>query len=669
LGLSIRAGQAARFAVRRRDGNAVTLASSTPQACVFQDPVPISTLDAVAIASAAEADVRTSVVLQLSLLGTVMPLDVPIIIWGTNAPHAQQDVVRFGGVKAQRELIDHLEANRLHYSTVVYRSLDAAAIAALLGPYTYRGLPLTQVIDQQPIAVSGNYLVFRLNVPNSVAASGDGSPWAAEAQDWQKWLGEHGLIRPVPRTEIIPLPSGGVFAEAVLGRFNSAEKLDMTRFWNWQDSPIPLAAPDIAPLQAGSRAQSEDLQPGQLSPSVLSIQAPTALPDATGVAAMLGAIQNGNMFRDMSGMAQTAALAQAALQASAQGATAAGSQAAQNLATTMQNHTERMRIAAQVAMAMMGLPSTGGGGSAGGARPAQNVTEEGARLNQARDLDARSSNGMGGANGVAGAEGGGGAGGVTDAASPVFAGDESGSTAPAETYEGELFRRQTGATGADIAQDIIDASAGGGDLTESDGGEVVEARTGPRTRRRSRSPAKRAKPKQVRVDIQLFLVFPEFDKFGFWKVGMIDQTGKSLVDISEPWKPATTSAVWSVLTTAPEIWATLFWYPGLDGSQPPADINGPGVWVEPADISDIANAKYGFDLFGIIDSVPATLTTDQPGDAPFQARFTELFAPNYRLSDLKEKSVTTRQGPNGTLYDWKMTLVKLSSAGAIKRKP
>ena len=32
--------------------------------------------------------------------------------------------------------------------------------------------------------------------------------------------------------EIIPLPSGGVFAEAVLGRYNAAEKLDLTRFWN-----------------------------------------------------------------------------------------------------------------------------------------------------------------------------------------------------------------------------------------------------------------------------------------------------------------------------------------------------------------------------------------------------------------------------------------------------
>ena len=62
---------------------------------------------------------------------------------------------------------------------------------------------------------------------------------------------------------LVPIPTGGVFAEAVLWRSNSAEKLDITRFWNWQDSPIPLAAPDIAPLQAGSRAQNVNLTPGQ----------------------------------------------------------------------------------------------------------------------------------------------------------------------------------------------------------------------------------------------------------------------------------------------------------------------------------------------------------------------------------------------------------------------
>ena len=48
---------------------------------------------------------------------------------------------------------------------------------------------------------------------------------------------------------IVPIQTGGVFAEAVLDRANAAEKLDITRFWNWQDSPIPLSPTDIAPVR------------------------------------------------------------------------------------------------------------------------------------------------------------------------------------------------------------------------------------------------------------------------------------------------------------------------------------------------------------------------------------------------------------------------------------
>ena len=91
------------------------------------------------------------------------------------------------------------------------------------------------------------------------------------------------------------------------------------------------------------------------------------------------------MFRDMSGLAQTAALAQAGVQASAAGATAAGEQAANTLATVMANNTERMRIAAQL------LASTGGlGGGGGGPKPPGKgtVSERGGELNAAQEVGA-----------------------------------------------------------------------------------------------------------------------------------------------------------------------------------------------------------------------------------------------------------------------------------------
>ena len=45
----------------------------------------------------------------------------------------------------------------------------------------------------------------------------------------------------------IALPTRGVLGEAVLGQCPSSEKIDLTRFWNWQDAPA-----DTAPAAAGS---------------------------------------------------------------------------------------------------------------------------------------------------------------------------------------------------------------------------------------------------------------------------------------------------------------------------------------------------------------------------------------------------------------------------------
>jgi hypothetical protein len=190
------------------------------------------------------------------------------------------------------------------------RSLNGAEVAALLARFSYRGLPLAQLVDQQPIAVSSNFLVFRMNMP----AQGD-APDPSLADDlvnWRAFLDRTGLNGPVPRTEVVPLPTGGVFGEAVLGRSNAAEKIDLHRFWNWQDSPIPLTPPEIVAVGAESRSQAEAAKPGQLSSPVLSIQAPVALPDPTSIAAVTAAIQNGGMFRDMSGLEQAAAIALAA---------------------------------------------------------------------------------------------------------------------------------------------------------------------------------------------------------------------------------------------------------------------------------------------------------------------------------------------------------------------
>jgi hypothetical protein len=276
-----------------------------------------------------------------------------------------------GGV--WQKVVDHLTANRLYYSQAVLRSLDPSTVTLLLAKYSYKGRPVTEQIDPQPVTIAGNYLVFKMPVsPNADNHEG---------KAWKQWLDDHGVSFNEVKEDLVPLPSGGVFAEAVLGRYNSAEKLDITRFWNWQDSPIPIVAPEIAPLQLGSRATEEDLKAQPLSPSILNIVNPTSLPDPVGMSGVLQAIQNGNMFRDMSGLAATIGLAQAGMQTMSDAATAANVQAGSNMATAAKKEVEVFKAALAFAGAMMGkgAPDTS----------PSTISNDGARINHGRSMDTR----------------------------------------------------------------------------------------------------------------------------------------------------------------------------------------------------------------------------------------------------------------------------------------
>jgi hypothetical protein len=108
--------------------------------------------------------------------------------------------------------------------------------------------------------------------------------------------------------------------------------------------------------------------------------------------AALQAIQNGNMFRDMSGLMATMGLAQAGMNAAAQGATAAGAQAGSNAATAAQLFSDVMRTAASIATLGVGgvAGGIGGGllGSASNKGLGGNMSNAGALVNQAGVISA-----------------------------------------------------------------------------------------------------------------------------------------------------------------------------------------------------------------------------------------------------------------------------------------
>jgi hypothetical protein len=346
-------------------------------------------LDAINVTKADDPQAQGTMTLHCAYFGRRFTLPpIPLDLAHGAAP---QKVATFTNDQADRrtELQQHLENHRDYYSHAIFRSLDAATLTFVLGRYQFNGRPLIDQVEPRPVTIAGNYVVLRAPVADDEPA---GLATNGQAVTWNDLL----LARGLDRTQaldrrLIPIPTGGVFAEAVLGRSNSAEKLDITRFWHWEDSPIPIQPTDISPVQTGSRATAEDLKPGQLSSPVLNILNPTSLPDPAGLGAVLGALTNLN-FRDMSGLAGTQDLVKAGETATLDAATAAGKLASDNMKTEAQKAVSMGQIAADIAKSAIAAEAAGAGGAGAGAGMG-GISRAGAMLNQGRKMDSEAASG------------------------------------------------------------------------------------------------------------------------------------------------------------------------------------------------------------------------------------------------------------------------------------
>jgi hypothetical protein len=352
---------------RRQGGNTSTVSAEAP--------IAMTDISRIALEGSSDRDISATITLTVSRNGVRFPLELPAVkVAAKTTAETRVVTVEPGGVNVN--LKQHLNANKLYYSQIVYRSLDSTQIALLLSGFALKSdnklVPVSQLIEPTPIRYVGNYLAFKMNSDPK------------NDKSWYDFLKRRGIHLGATQENIVPLATGGTFAEAVLGRFNCAEKLDITRFWNWQDSPTPLQPTEIGAIQTGSRATNEDVKPGQLSNPIINITSPTSLPDPSGTSAILTAIQNGNMFRDMSGLSATIGLAQAALQASSAGAATAGQQAGTNMNNLLQAAAEKQRVAADlVASVAKTAASLYTGGAAGGgiSSGGGNHSQDGAKIN------------------------------------------------------------------------------------------------------------------------------------------------------------------------------------------------------------------------------------------------------------------------------------------------
>ena len=210
-------------------------------------------------------------------------------------------VLRFHEILEIERALHHILRNTTLYSKALWSSLTPEERAIMLDGYTIGVptggisdasdmVPLMNCVQNRLLGFFGNSMVLPFIIPPAVAEAMQIDPGAI-----QKSLLAYQQASFNPPMATISLPTRGVLGEAVLGHCPSAEKIDLTRFWNWQDSPADTA-PAIAATSlptSGASLTSGLTAPNSLSalPSLINnVQAApqpnTSLLQALGTAAL-----------------------------------------------------------------------------------------------------------------------------------------------------------------------------------------------------------------------------------------------------------------------------------------------------------------------------------------------------------------------------------------------
>ena len=150
--------------------------------------------------------------------------------------------------------LQHVLRNMVRYSKAVWTWLTPEERVMLLEPYlvSFPGLsstiPLLDCVGNVVLGFHGNSMMMPFSIPQAL---GDAQGWpmsSGQLEDSLLRFHRQGAPHNVTR---MMLPTRGVLGEAMLGHCASGEKIDLTRFWNWQDSPAD-SAPAIAPVTVPS---------------------------------------------------------------------------------------------------------------------------------------------------------------------------------------------------------------------------------------------------------------------------------------------------------------------------------------------------------------------------------------------------------------------------------
>jgi hypothetical protein len=210
-------------------------------------------------------------------------------------------------------LLDHLNEHVEHYHRAVWLAMDPNRRYLLLDGFVAPdagGRSVASVVENRLIGIVGNCLVMPVAPGITLDRTYE---FARSTPADLRHLYATGKVPPMR----ISLPTSGVFAEAVLGKCNSCETVDDTRFWRWEEAPIPDRPTAIGELSTASRRrQPPSLAPDAFPDPLVRLQQAPAAPDPTGLAAAMTALGANNIFRDITGVALNQENAAEALRAS-----------------------------------------------------------------------------------------------------------------------------------------------------------------------------------------------------------------------------------------------------------------------------------------------------------------------------------------------------------------
>ena len=182
-------------------------------------------------------------------------------------------VLRYSQLLEIERMLQHVVQNTVLYSKAVWQSVTPEERAIMLEGFTIgvpeggiqdetQTVPLLNCVENRVLGFFGNSMIMPFFIPKQVTDSMD-----FDNAQVQGTLMEFHKRSFTPKKSVVALPTRGVLGEAVLGSCPSAEKIDLTRFWNWADSPSDTA-PEISAVTMPTTQAS--LTSGLQAPSALT---------------------------------------------------------------------------------------------------------------------------------------------------------------------------------------------------------------------------------------------------------------------------------------------------------------------------------------------------------------------------------------------------------------